>query len=413
MQGWTTVSARRTVGGYNDGFARLRGLVNGPRLGAPGSEDPAGVRGEQFGYLAEVDAAMEASVTAAISNHLAEVDASLATFADASRAASTAGGKRLRPRFAYWAWRCAVPDTRAMQQIVGLGAALELLHAAILVHDDIIDRSELRRGGPSVRAQLAGHHRDCGWAGSSADFGDHAALLVGDLLWAAAHDQIDAAVENLDRNRRRWIVHSLRAMRAEVVSGQLLELCAQAGGDFSAESARKILQYKTSSYTVERPVELGLLVAGADPSESEALRRFARATGIAFQLRDDLRDLFAVPEDSGKRVGDDIRSGKPTEMLGTALRLASEPDRETVLEIIGRGEATDDQVVGVRAIFLACGAVAAVGERIAGLVEIAENALSGMDRGMDEHAIMALRAMMGECVDLTFLPDVAQHADVR
>lgn len=371
----------------------------------PDREDSIAVQCEHADYLASVDTAVQAAVTAAVSVGLGAVDPGLAPFADIAQTASTTGGKRLRPRFAYWAWRLVATDSAATGQIVTVGAALELLHAAILVHDDVIDRSELRRGLPSVRAGLAAHHRARGWTGSAEDFGDHTALLIGDLLWAAAHDLIDSAASDLDRQRRRPMIEAFRAMRAEVISGQLLELCAQSGADFSAATAEKILQYKTSAYTVERPVELGLRIAGVDPSAAAALGRFAHATGHAFQLRDDLSDLFAPPLRSGKRIGDDIRSGKPTEMLGTALRLVSPADRTTVLDVIGRADATDEQIAGVRVIFVDCGSVAAIVERIDRLVADARRSLQELGSRDRAEVVTALQGLLAECVDLSFLSD--------
>lgn len=357
---------------------------------------------EQAAFLGAVDAALHGAVAEGISDRLTVIDQGLIPFAELALSAATVGGKRLRPRFAYWAWRSAAGDTEPTVQIVSLGAALELLHAAILVHDDIIDRSVLRRGRPSVRAGLAAGHRATGWTGSADDFGDHTALLIGDLLWGVAHDLFDTAVDGLDPGQRRLIFGAFRGMRAEVISGQLLELRAQAAGDFSTSAAEKILQYKTSVYTVERPMELGLRVGGA--TRSTVLERFARATGQAFQLRDDLSDLFAAPMNSGKRVGDDIRSAKPTELLGSALRLAGAADRATLIGIVGDPDASADEIDTVKTVFVESGAVAAITARIGVLVAEARRALAELrDDTVGAAVRSALEDLLQECTELSFM----------
>lgn len=361
---------------------------------------------EQKVFLTSVDAALRA-ITGTVAGQVAAIDDGLQPFADLCLSAATAGGKRLRPRFAYWAWRCVAGDDAPLDRVVSLGAALELLHAAILVHDDIIDASELRRGQPSVRAALATHHRQRGWAGADSAFGDHTALLVGDLLWGSAHDLFDTAVEHLAPELRRDAVDDFRAMRLEVISGQLLELRAQAAGDLDPSAAEKILQYKTSSYTVERPVKLGLDVGGLQRNTAAVLARFARATGHAFQLRDDLADLFGSPASNGKSGGDDIRAGKPTELLGAALRLADETDRAALRDIVGRSDAAEAEMATVRGIFLDCGAVTVVADRIETLVRTAVEALDELTvvDGVDASSVHAgLAELLTECTELSFLP---------
>ncbi|MCV7227244.1 polyprenyl synthetase family protein [Mycolicibacterium komossense] len=357
-------------------------------------------------FLAAVNTTLRTSVTAA-TERLRAIDPGLAPFAELCLSAATVGGKRLRPRFAYWAWRTVVRHDEQTARVVDVGAALELLHAAILVHDDIIDDSELRRGQPSVRTVLAGQHRTNGWAGSARGYGDHAALLIGDLMWGSAHDLFDAAVADLDPGRRRQAVDTFRVMRIEVVSGQLLELRAQAAGDLAMSAAEKILQYKTSGYTVERPMQIGLELSGAGPDTAAALAGFARAIGHAFQLRDDLADLFGNPVTSGKRGGDDIRAGKPTELLGTALRLASAAGRSALTDVVGRDDADDDEIEAVRAIFVDSGAVRAIIGRITALAVTAAAALRELPvgAGVDGSVVKsALTSLMTECTDLSFLP---------
>jgi geranylgeranyl diphosphate synthase type I len=353
-------------------------------------------------FLTALERRLHASVTDAVVAPLRSIDDKLAVFAEHCTTAVTAGGKRLRPRFAYWAWRVGSSPGADEGPIVRLAAALEMLHAAILVHDDVIDGSELRRGEPSVRAALAGRHREQAWFGGSVAFGDHTALLVGDLLWSAAHDEFDAAVTAVPQERRTPLTATFRAMRVEVLAGQLLELSAQAARHYDAATAEQILRYKTSAYTVERPVELGLTLAGSSGA-GDALGVYARAVGRAFQLRDDLADLFGSFETSGKRVGDDVRDGKPTELLGTTLELAADADVQTLAGIVGDSTADASAIAEARRIIWNCGAAERVSRRITDLVAEANRAVDDLPPGVDAFSRAALCELLAECTDVSFL----------
>lgn len=360
---------------------------------------------DQTGFLSELEDHLHAVVRDTVAEPLLAVDPDLDAVAALCRSAVQAGGKRLRPRFAYWGWRVGAPADAPRQPLVRLAAALELLHAAILVHDDVIDASEVRRGQPSVRAALADRHRtDAGW-GDATEFGDSMALLVGDLLWSAAHDAFDDALAGLPHDRAQRTTRAFRAMRVEVLAGQLLELRAQAARDYRADTAEKILRYKTSAYTVERPVELGLELAGsASQATADTLAEYAGAVGQAFQLRDDLADLFGTSTTLGKATGDDIRSGKPTELLGATLELASGSDVATLTGVVGDTAADQAAIAEVQQIVLRCGAADRVRRRITDLVVTAHQAIAELSPSADVAALAGLSEMLAECTELSFLP---------
>lgn len=406
-----TVAGFATVGIYNVAAAGRRAVCRQASItpytrGATpsGSEDVVPDI-DQTEFLSDLEEHLHAVVRDTVAEPLRSIDEKLGTVAAHCQSAVQSGGKRLRPRFAYWAWRVGAPADAAPQPLIRLAAALELLHAAILVHDDVIDASEVRRGQPSVRAALtAGHRSDAGW-GDATDFGDNMALLIGDLLWSAAHDTFDDAVAGLPAGIAQRTSRAFRTMRVEVLAGQLLELRAQAGRDYHADTAEKILRYKTSAYTVERPVELGLELAGsASPATAQTLRDYAGAVGQAFQLRDDLADLFGTTKTSGKRTGDDIRAGKPTELLGAAYELADDLDRSLLATIVGDATADQAAIAEVQTVVLQCGAADRVGRRIADLVATARRAIADLSASADPTALAGLSDMLAECTELSFLP---------
>lgn len=273
------------------------------------------------------------------------------------------GGKRLRPAFAYWGWR-AVAGTEPGPGVLRLFAALELLHACALVHDDVIDASATRRGLPTVHRIFAERHRDQNWHGSPDQFGLSAAILLGDLSLVWADDIVAGAA--LDGDAHARVQRVWAAIRTEVLGGQYLDIVSEASGAETVASALTVNIYKTASYTITRPLQLGAAAAADRPEILEAFHELGTSLGVAFQLRDDVLGVFGDPDVTGKPSGDDLRSGKRTVLLAEAVELAEKNDSaaaELLRTSIGT-ELTDSQVVEVRAAIESVGALAAVEHRI-------------------------------------------------
>ena len=285
------------------------------------------------------------------------------------------GGKRLRPAFAYWGWR-AVSDHDADARVLMLFSALELLHASALVHDDVIDSSATRRGRPTTHIQFAALHRDRQWRGSADQFGLSAAILIGDLALAWADDMV-AGVElpddARDRVRRVWA-----DIRTEVLGGQYLDIVSEASAAESIAAAMAVNTYKTASYTVSRPLQLGAAAAAERPDVHALFHEFGNNLGIAFQLRDDMLGVFGDPAVTGKPSGDDLRSGKRTVLLATALELADESDAAaaSLLRASVGTDLSDAQAHELCGVIEGVGALAAVENQIAEFTRRALDVLS-------------------------------------
>ena len=282
------------------------------------------------------------------------VDAELAAPFRALRDYVLSGGKRLRPAFCFWAFVGAGgdPDDPA---VIDAGAALEMLHTAALVHDDIIDGSLRRHDSDTVHVRFGALHRDRGWAGRAESFGEGAAILVGDLalvyssrLLAGAPPEAAAVFEE---------------MRLEVNVGQYLDILGAAegvggDGDRAVERARRICRYKTAKYTIERPLHLG--AALADPAglagRAGPLSDFGLPLGEAFQLKDDLLGVFGDPSVTGKPVGDDLREGKPTLLAGLAASTADEAERARFAARFGAADLSADEIAELQAVIESSGA---------------------------------------------------------
>lgn len=284
------------------------------------------------------------------------------------------GGKRVRPLFAD-AGRAvahgAEPLTRPADDtddaLVGLGAALELVQACALVHDDIIDASDTRRGRPTVHRAFAAAHRDGAWQGDPDRFGESMAILIGDLALAWADDLAAAAPARIAPVWAR--------MRTEVLSGQVLDIANEAARDESLAAAERVIAYKTAGYTVARPLELGAVLGGADAPLIAALRAIGLQLGLAFQLRDDLLGVYGDPAVTGKPSGDDLITGKRTVLIAEGLARADNGARTRLRGLLGT-EVSPAELADARAILTDSGAQSAVEARIEAALA---DALGGID----------------------------------
>lgn len=330
---------------------------------------------------------------------LVAVDDRLAALVDRLVAFTERGGKRLRPEFVWWGWRAGGGpgiDTSPAHAAVQLGAAVELIQACALLHDDLIDRSDTRRGAPSVHRAVAKQHSEEGLAGDPDQYGLSAALLLGDIALAWADDLFTQGAHGQDAVTRTLPVW--QSMRAEVLAGQLLDLVTTVavGTDPAAEAADAMIvnRYKTAAYTVERPLHLGAALADAPPVAIAALRAYGADVGVAFQLRDDLLGVYGDPAVTGKPAGDDLVEGKRTLLLATARARLSGDDLAELDSGVGSASADPSRLAQLIA---ATGAPEFVETRISELVDRGTAALDRADeRGapvLPELAVTRLRGL--------------------
>jgi geranylgeranyl diphosphate synthase, type I len=235
---------------------------------------------------------------------------------------AAAGGKRLRPLLAAWGYRAggaALDDAMARA-----AAALELLHTFALIQDDVIDRSQTRRGRPASHISLAGEVEV-----APERFGPSAAILLGDLALIWADQLLVGSGFPPERLARALAVYN--ELRTEVTLGQYLDVLAAHSRRVTEEEALTVNRYKTASYTVQRPIQLGMALAGAPDELMQAVSAYAIPAGIAFQLRDDVLGAFGDPEVTGKPSGQDLRERKPTWLWARTLHLC--PEAELIADV--------------------------------------------------------------------------------
>ncbi len=303
-----------------------------------------------------------------------------------------ATGKRLRPAFAVWGWWAVASPTQREQreQVIAACASLELLQACALIHDDVMDASDLRRGQPTVHRQVEQLHRRQGWQGDAANFGRAGAILLGDLAlgWT---DQMyfSSGVEPQTLLRAK---PALDAMRLQVSAGQYLDVVAQASGETDQAALERVLDYKSARYTVQGPLQLGGLLADAPQPVLAAYATYGQAVGRAFQLRDDLLGVFGDPIITGKPAGDDLREGKRTLLIAYALTHATPTHQKEVHHALGQPDLDAGQVELLREILIQTGAVRHVEHLIATLRQQALTTLAQL-APLDPHAHQALEEL--------------------
>ena len=317
-----------------------------------------------------VDAAVGAEL-GRLADDLRGVDPGLAPAAEALVDAAQ-GGKRLRGALVCWSYAAhAGPDARA-EDVLGAAVAVELIHLSALVHDDIIDRSATRRGRPSTHARFAAAHAASGAsAQAAAEHGRNVAILLGDVLLAAAPEPLRRC--HVRPEVREHAQAALVRLQVEVMAGQFLDVDAAARGVGDPDRALTIATLKSGRYSVSRPLELGALLAGADPDVAARLLEVGDPLGVAFQLRDDLLGVFGNPAVTGKPAGSDLVEGKRTLLVAETLaRLGRDEGRgehprarDAFETALGAADLDHAAVAALTATIERCGAREAVEAHVA------------------------------------------------
>lgn len=298
-----------------------------------------------------------------------------------------AGGKRLRARFAVLGYRAVRPldlggdPWGELGVVLDAACALEFFHAAALIHDDVIDRSDTRRGRPAAHRHFASLHAGSGWRGSSDHFGLAGAILLGDLLQSWADELLQRACDQLDdRDAARAAREHFNRMRSEVAIGQYLDVWEEQQPGFAPEQQQlerstRVLVYKSAKYSVEAPLLIGAALAGADAEQERVLSDFGLPVGVAFQLRDDLLGALGDTDVTGKPASDDLTEGKRTVLVTLARESLPGTQRRLFDEMLGDPALDGDQIEMLQRTIRDSGAVRRVEEMIARNIDRAETAL--------------------------------------
>jgi len=287
----------------------------------------------------------ESAYLNSISSDLSPVSHSLTSFLLDS-------GKRLRPLFAYAGF--AASGGALEKPVIRAIAALELLQACALIHDDLMDGSDTRRGKPSIHRHFESIHMQDQLDGFAPQYGLSAAVLLGDLALVWSDQMLNSAGLSAEQYSR--VMPYYNEMRVELMAGQFLDIHEQTQKNTSVDRSMKIARYKSGKYTIERPLHLGAAMSSAGSKIFVTLSAYGLPLGEAFQLRDDLLGVFGDPSVTGKPAGDDLREGKRTVLIAMTNDRQSESQRDIARKYFGKPDLDADGVATLQEIIETTGA---------------------------------------------------------
>ena len=281
-------------------------------------------------------------------------------------------GKRLRPLFAYVG--LLGTGTQSNKEIIQAVSSLELVHVCALIHDDVMDGSDTRRGALSIHKAFEKMHKDKNLVGSPAQFGVSSAILMGDLalIWSA--QMLHTA--GLKSEQLIQVLPVYDEMRVELMAGQYLDVYEQSLGTQSVERSLKVARYKSGKYTIERPLHFGATLGGASDSLIDTYTKYGIPLGQAFQLRDDVLGVFGDPAETGKPAGDDLREGKRTVLMAVAIDKADATQEKVLKNGLGNPDLNASQVEKMQEIITQTGALAHIELMIEELTNTSLSALN-------------------------------------
>jgi geranylgeranyl diphosphate synthase type I len=315
---------------------------------------------------------------------LGEISPDLVPIIDYTQA-MLSGGKRFRALFCFWSWaghksEITQSDLSIDSPIVSVAAALEMFHAAALVHDDLLDQSDTRRGQPAIHKRFENLHLQKGYAGSSSRFGVAGSVLTGDLLLAWSSELFGAAFKTVGASEEENCRRQFSQMRFEVMAGQYLDVLEENAAPTRNPSeavaiANRVMLYKTAKYSLEAPLLIGAALSGAKEESLAGLSAFGIPLGLAFQLRDDVLGVFGDPEVTGKPAGDDLREGKRTVLVALTMETLPSTVAKIFEELLTSGDIDSEQLEFMRTTIQESGA------------------LNKTERLIEEHSTRAIEAL--------------------
>jgi geranylgeranyl diphosphate synthase type I len=261
------------------------------------------------------------------------------------------GGKRIRPILFYYGYLTA--GGRNKKSILDASLSIELIHDYLLIHDDIIDRDELRRGRPTIHKRYQKFYQKI-----SIDYehlGISAGIIIGNLASAFGYEILTES--NFPDSFKTKALKKLSQIIIGVQAGEILDVFLRLDHPLKEKEIFKIIKYKTTGYSIEGPLQLGAILAGANQKALKDLSNFALPLGNAFQIQDDILGMFGDPGETGKPVGGDLREGKQTLLISKAKELANKKEKKIIERTLGNPRLTKNQLKKVRKIIVKTGAL--------------------------------------------------------
>lgn len=275
------------------------------------------------------------------------------------------GGKRLRGTLVDLGYRLVKDQDN--EEILKPAAAYEIFQTAILAHDDIMDKSQLRRGEPTIFKKLGFDH-----------YATSQTISIGDIGFFQAIEILASC--NFPAESKALATQSFTKSMTETGLGQMLDIeVSLKDHPKTEEAALTIAHLKTARYTIVGPLQLGAILAGANPKILQQLKDLGDSLGVAYQIHDDILGVFGDEESLGKSITSDIEEGKNTLLISQALKLANSGQKAYLDQYYGRGKIDMDQFAKIKQIFLDTGALKYSQEKSQDLVKQSQQIISEME----------------------------------
>ncbi len=282
-----------------------------------------------------------------------------------------AGGKRVRPLMMCWGYKAAGGTN--YKEILKTSVSIELIHAFLLMHDDIIDRDDIRHGKKTMHARYRDYNKRLLFDNDADHFGTSIAMIVGDFIYSLGNQVLFES-----KFEPTLIIKALNKMQSIVgltCVGEIQDVYMEYSGKVTQEEILQMYENKTAKYTFEGPLQLGAMLAGADDDFCSKLSAYAVPIGIAFQIRDDMLGVFGDMKKTGKPVGSDIAEGKMTLMVNYAYEKSTKDQKKELDNLLGNQNIDIMNVVRFQEIMIDTGAKSSVEQYMKQMIVQAREAL--------------------------------------
>jgi geranylgeranyl diphosphate synthase type I len=326
--------------------------------------------------LAEFKKKVDPQLDIYFSRMIAENEKKDKNIGDAIRCArdiTMSGGKRARAAFMYFGYVAAGGSD--LSEMLKTSISIELIHSFLLIHDDIIDQDELRHGVKTIHTVYEEFAKQHFKNKDAAHFGNSMAIIIGDMI-----NSFGGQVLFESKFSPALVIKALHEMQkiiSSTIIGQAEDIYIENRGYASEKEILQMYENKTAKYTLEGPLHLGAILAGADESILKALSAYSIPAGIAFQIQDDILGVFGQVKKTGKPVGSDVRQGKQTLLVAKALEKAGAKDKLTLQKCLGKMDLTEAELDEFRAIIKSTGSLAYAENLATELIAAAKHEITG------------------------------------
>ena len=284
-------------------------------------------------------------------------------------------GKRIRPILFYFGY--IIGGGKDKSEILKASISIELIHSYLLIHDDIIDRDNFRHGNFSMHYSYAKKSENDFKNIDSKHFGVSMAIIAGDMASVLGYEILTNSSFSVDLKAKA--IEKLNQIVSNTIAGEALDVILVEYPNVKIKRICEMQKYKTAKYTIEGPLQLGAILAGADKDFLDSLSRFAIPVGIAFQIQDDIIGIFGDEKKIGKPVGSDIKEGKKTLLFAKALEKANDAQRRILNSSLGNKNININDIDRVRDIIVKTGSLKFSTNKAKELIEDAKKSLNDLE----------------------------------